>query len=111
LFDTLVTTDGQQHALWALLPGAVTMQKRVAAIGLQQLALAQGTLRGHTFHYSTTQSSMDSVTRTSRPHTPIAANAGEALWQQGAVRASYFHAWFPSAPAAVAELFSSVVPA
>jgi cobyrinic acid a,c-diamide synthase len=28
------------------------------------------------------------------------------MWQQGSVRASYFHAWFPSCPQAVAELFS-----
>lgn len=111
LFDTLVTVDGQQHPGWSLLPGVVTMQKRVAAIGLQQLVLPQGTLRGHTFHYSTTRSSMASATRTSRPNTPITADAGEALWQQGAVRASYFHAWFPSAPDAVAALFTAPEPA
>jgi cobyrinic acid a,c-diamide synthase len=30
---------------------------------------------------------------------------GEALYAQGAVRASYFHAWFASNPEAAASLF------
>jgi cobyrinic acid a,c-diamide synthase len=107
LFDTLVTADGERHAQWALLPGEVTMHKRLAGLGPQQLALASGTLRGHTFHYSTTQTTLQAVARTARPDTEPAPDAGEALWQHGAVRASYFHAWFPSCPAAVVKLFSS----
>ncbi|MES2583530.1 MAG: cobyrinic acid a,c-diamide synthase, partial [Pseudomonadota bacterium] len=107
LFDALVTVDGQQHAQWGLLPGAVTMHKRLAGLGPQQLALASGTLRGHTFHYSTTSTPLQAVARTSRPDTAPQPDAGEALWQQGALRASYFHAWFPSCPAAVVELFSA----
>ncbi len=106
LFDTLVTVDGQRHAQWGLLPGEVTMHKRLAALGPQQLALERGTLRGHTFHYSTTATPLQAVGRTSRPNTPPAPDAGEALWQRGAVRASYFHAWFPSCPDAVVQLFS-----
>ncbi len=106
LFDSLVTADGARHAQWRLLPGEVTMHKRLAGLGPQQLALASGTLRGHTFHYSTTQTSLKAVARTSRSDTEPSPDAGEALWQQGAVRASYFHAWFPSCPAAVVELFS-----
>jgi cobyrinic acid a,c-diamide synthase len=108
LFDTLVTVDGQTHAQWGLLRGEVTMHKRLAALGPQQLTLASGTLRGHTFHYSTTATTLQAVARTARPADDVAPDAGEAVWQQGAVRASYFHAWFPSCPAAVAELFSPV---
>jgi cobyrinic acid a,c-diamide synthase len=106
LFDTLVTADGERHAQWALLPGEVTMHKRLAGLGPQQLALASGTLRGHTFHYSTTQTTLQAVARTARPDTEPVPDAGEALWQHGAVRASYFHAWFPSCPASVVALFS-----
>jgi cobyrinic acid a,c-diamide synthase len=105
LFDTLVTVDGQRHAQWGLLPGEVTMHKRLAGLGPQQLVLPSGTLRGHTFHYSTTQTTLQAVARTARPDTAPAPDAGEALWQEGAVRASYFHAWFPSCPAAVVALF------
>jgi cobyrinic acid a,c-diamide synthase len=46
------------------------------------------------------------VARTARPVTDPLPDAGEALWQQGSLRASYFHAWFASCPEAVAELFS-----
>jgi cobyrinic acid a,c-diamide synthase len=99
--------DGQRHAQWGLLPGEVSMHQRLAALGPQQLILKSGTLRGHTFHYSTTATTMIATTRTARPETPVTPDAGEALWQQGSVRASYFHAWFPSSPVAVAELFST----
>ena len=107
LFETLVTTDGQRHAQWGLLPGEVSMHKRLAGLGPQQLALDSGTLRGHTFHYSTTSTPLQAMVRTARPDTAPQPDAGEALWQQGALRASYFHAWFPSCPAAVVELFSA----
>ena len=107
LFDTLVTTDGERYAQWGLLSGAVTMHKRLAGLGPQQLRLASGTLRGHTFHYSTTATSLRAATRTTPPNTDPMPDAGEALWIQGSVRASYFHAWFPSCPEATAELFSS----
>ena len=106
LFDTLVSVDGEPQALWGLLPGTVTMHKRLAALGPQQLTLASGTLRGHTFHYSTTETTLHNVARTARPDTDPLPDAGEALWQHGNLRASYFHAWFASCPAAVVELFS-----
>jgi len=106
LFDTLITSDGQQYAQWGLLPGTVTMHKRLAALGPQQLSLASGTLRGHTFHYSTTETTLQPVARTARPDTDPSPDAGEALWQLGSVRASYFHAWFASCPQAAVELFS-----
>ncbi|BDT72170.1 cobyrinate a,c-diamide synthase [Comamonadaceae bacterium OS-4] len=106
LFDAITTTDGAQHTLWGLLPGEVTMHKRLSALGPQQLQLQTGTLRGHTFHYSTSASPLVPIARTARPdHDPM-PDAGEAVWQQGSVRASYFHAWFPSCPEAVVELFT-----
>jgi cobyrinic acid a,c-diamide synthase len=105
LFEGLVTVDGARHAQWGLLPGEVTMHQRLAALGPQQLALECGTLRGHTFHYSTTHTTMQAATRTTRPDEPVTADGGEALWQHGPVRASYFHAWFASAPQAAAALF------
>ena len=106
LFDTLVTADGQRYAQWGLLPGEVTMHKRLSGLGPQQLTLPSGTLRGHTFHYSTTQTALQAVARTARPDTAPAPDVGEAVWQEGPVRASYFHAWFPSCPAAAVALFS-----
>jgi cobyrinic acid a,c-diamide synthase len=110
LFETLITIDGEAHALWGLLPGTVTMQKRLAALGPQQLALPEGVLRGHTFHYSTCATSLTGVHRTSRPKLAPAPDAGEAVYQVGSIRASYFHAWFAASPAAAAALFSPATP-
>ncbi len=108
LFDALVTADGQSHAQWGLLPGTVTMQKRLAALGPQQLALEAGVLRGHTFHYSTCATPLPAQTRTARPAAEPVAEAGEALYQLGSIRASYFHAWFASSTAATAALFEGL---
>jgi cobyrinic acid a,c-diamide synthase len=114
LFDELVDKAGATLAMWGLLPGRVVMQKRLAALGPQQLDVpgvnqgSQGTLRGHTFHWSLTETPLQAVARTVRPGAaaqPVASGAdGEALYVHGPVRASYFHAWFPSAPSAVATL-------
>ncbi len=100
LFDQLTTLDGQAHAMWGLLPGNVTMQQRLVALGPQQLVLPSGTLRGHTFHHSRCETPLQPA-RTTEP----ARGTGEAVYQTGSLQASYFHAWFPSSPAAVASLF------
>lgn len=110
LFDALTTREGDHHALWGLLPGWVRMQPRLAALGPQQWALPDGTLRGHTFHYSTCDTPLLPAARTTRPASARHDSPGEAVYRQGPVTASYFHAWFPSSPAAVASLFLSQSP-
>jgi cobyrinic acid a,c-diamide synthase len=107
LFEVLVTKDGQTHALWGLLPGTVTMQKRLAALGPQQLVLGEQTLRGHTFHYSTCDTPLTAHARTTRPGAAVAEAEGEAVYVHGPVWATYFHAWFPSSPVAVTRIFQS----
>lgn len=104
LFDTIVLADGSRQPLWGLLPGTVTMHQRLAALGPQQLTLGEHTLRGHTFHYSTVDTPLPVQARTARPHERPQPGAGEALYRQGPIAASYFHAWFPSSPEAVADL-------
>ena len=105
LFDQLVTVSGAIHAMWGVLPGRVTMQQRLAALGPQQLEVAGGVLRGHTFHYSTCTTALPIASRTQAAPGRTLRDEGEALYQSGSVRASYFHAWFASCPAAVARLF------
>lgn len=105
LFDQLTTADGISHPMWAILPGSVSMQKRLAALGPQQLDLAGGTLRGHTFHYSTCATDLPVAARTRAAPGRTLRGEGEALYVAGPVRASYFHAWFSSSPAAAARLF------
>lgn len=76
---------------------------------MQQLALPVGLLRGHTFHYSRLDTDMQFNTRSSRPGAEVQAERGEAFYESGSVRASYFHAWFASCPAAVAWLFGATI--
>jgi cobyrinic acid a,c-diamide synthase len=102
LFDELEDVSGQRHAMWSVLPGRVRMQERLAAIGPQQLATPAGVLRGHTFHHSTCATALEPAGWTTSPD---GERRGEALYQQGSVRASYFHAWFASNPSAAAALF------
>lgn len=104
LFEQLVTADGNRHAMWGLLPGKTTMGSRLAALGPQQLALEPGLLRGHTFHYSVCETALEPQARTERP-AGSGRNGGEAVYRRRALRASYFHAWFPSSPEAAAQLF------
>jgi cobyrinic acid a,c-diamide synthase len=105
LFDDITTIDGASHPMWGLLPGRVTMQKRLAALGPQQLGVAGGVLRGHTFHYSTCATPLQAVVRTQAAPGRTLRGDGEALYAAGSVKASYFHAWFASSPAAAAQLF------
>ena len=105
LFDQLTAIDGGSHPMWGVLPGSVTMQKRLAAIGPQQLEVAGGTLRGHTFHYSTCATPLLAASRTQAAPGRTLRGEGEALYVSGSVKASYFHAWFASCPAAAARLF------
>ena len=102
LFDGLTLKDGQRYPMWALLPGEVTMQPRLASLGPQQWDTAHGCLRGHTFHYSTVDTSLSPAA-----HTQPARRFGrpEAVYRAGGLRASYFHAWFASSPEATARLF------
>lgn len=103
LADQLVDADGQLHRGWGLLPGRVRLQRRLAGLGAQQLHLAGEPLRGHSFHYSTFDTPLAPAAWT---EPAPGARSREALYQQGSLRASYFHAWFASSPQATTALFS-----
>jgi cobyrinic acid a,c-diamide synthase len=84
------------------------MQQRLAALGPQQLELPHGVLRGHTFHYSTCATPLEAAGRTRAAPGRALRGEGEALYVAGpnaSLKASYFHAWFPSSPRAAAQLF------
>ena len=105
LFDQLTTADGTSYPMWAVLPGSVTLQKRLAALGSQQLEVSGDVLRGHAFHYSTCTTTLPAVARTQAAPGRKLRGEGEALYVAGSVKASYFHAWFASNPKAAAGLF------
>lgn len=99
--QTLTDKQGESANLLGLLDGAAVMQPRLTALALQSVALPQGALRGHTFHYSKLDSRLMPVAHGACPN----GNAtSEAVYQQGRLTASYIHFYFPSNPAAVAQL-------
>jgi cobyrinic acid a,c-diamide synthase len=102
LADTLSDQSGTAWPMAGLLQGAVTMQPRLAGLGPQGLTTAQGVLRGHTFHYSRLETKVEPAAHTVKHPSAI---QGEAWYRAGSLTASYFHAYFPSNPAAVAALF------
>ena len=102
LATSLIDTTGQSHPLTGILPGVVTMQKKLAALGMQSLAEPTGTLGGHTFHYSTFDCPLTPVAHTTDAH----QRQSEAVYRINRLTATYFHAYFPSAPATVAALLS-----
>jgi cobyrinic acid a,c-diamide synthase len=61
LTETLVTTEGNSYPMVGLIPGKVTMQKKLAALGYREVRGTEDNFlispdelaRGHEFHYST----------------------------------------------------------
>jgi cobyrinic acid a,c-diamide synthase len=107
---TLATTLDDGAGAWpmaGLLPGQVVLQKRLAGLGPQALPTPQGTLRGHTFHYSRLETDAPATVHTSKHPSGV---QGEAVYRLGSLTASYFHGYFPSNPAAVAAMLTRAMP-
>ncbi|HEY9108664.1 MAG TPA: cobyrinate a,c-diamide synthase [Roseateles sp.] len=102
LLDTLTDAAGETCRMAGLLPGHAHVQHRLAALGLQAIAWPEGPLRGHSYHYSTLETPLVPIATATNPN---GGRTAEALYQQGSLRASYVHHYFPSNPQAVAAFF------
>lgn len=102
LCETLTDSDGHRAELVSLLPAQVVMQKRLAALALQELSLPEGRLRGHTFHHSTMDCELPVLVRGECPNYKRTA---EGVYRVGRLTASYIHLYFSGNPCAVAALF------
>lgn len=103
LGESLTDAAGRQATMTGILPGHARMQERLANLGLHGVALPEGELRGHTYHYSQLECPLD----------PIAVSEGaragrrsEPVYRDGRLHASYLHLYFPSNPEAAARLFA-----
>ena len=103
LLESLTDAQGRSGDMAGLIPGRATMQNKLANLGLHGIDLPEGTLRGHTFHYSRMES----------PLAPLAwsegtrmGRRGEPVYREGRLHASYLHLYFPSNPLAAARLFA-----
>ena len=106
LAEGLTDQDGQRWPMAGLLPGEVHMQARLAGLGAHAMPTGQGPLRGHSFHYSHLE-----TTAPAHAHTVRTGDGaqGEAVYRIGSLTASYFHAYFPSNPPAVAALLGGAL--
>ena len=102
LLANLTDKEGASAALVGLLAGRATMQKRFANLGMQSVTLPEGELRGHTFHYSRTETDLSPIASSVAQ---AATGRGEPAYRVGRLHASYMHHYFPSNPQAAAALF------
>ena len=107
LAQSLGDTQGRRWPMAGLLAGSTRMLPRLAALGLQAWDTASGELRGHTFHYSILETPLESSAQT---RAYPSGTRGEAIYRQGSLTASYFHAYFASCPAAIGALLRDVSP-
>lgn len=106
LFESMRCVDGDEFPMGGLLRGRVAMQERLAALGMQEAEFPEGVLRGHSFHFSRTETPLVPLCTTRRPD----GREGEAVYRLGRLTASYMHLYFPSGPAAAARLFLASEP-
>lgn len=102
LLRQLAGKDGVSAALAGLLPGEAALQRRSVALGLQEVTLPEGTLRGHTFHYARATLELSPLARARNPNGGPSAEAVYRLWR---LTASFVHFYFPSNPEAAIALF------
>lgn len=104
--DSLLDGDGKEHAMAGLMPGQARMAGKLKGLGMQAVdgsgASAGEELRGHAHHHSELVTSLEPTSQTRKVRGP----AGEPIYRQGSLTASYFHGYFPSAPQLVAGVFN-----
>jgi cobyrinic acid a,c-diamide synthase len=103
LFEEIVDKAGISHRCAGLLPGRAVMQPRLTALGTQFVDLPEGSVAGHTFHYSRSDTPLAPLCRARTAD----GRTGEAVYRRQRLTASYVHLYFASAPEATAALFSS----
>ncbi len=102
LLESLTDLHGHKAEMVGLLSGSAKMQEKLANLGLHSVALPEGSMRGHTFHYSQMESPLAPVAVSEGVR---AGRRGEAVYRAGRINASYLHLYFPSNPRATARLF------
>ncbi len=100
--DTLTDRDGNAATMAGLMRGSAVLQTRLAALGLQQVQLPEGVLRGHTFHYAHATIAADALATATNPN---GAPSREAVYRNRRMTASFVHFYFPSNPDAAMRLF------
>ncbi|TWI14144.1 cobyrinate a,c-diamide synthase [Aerolutibacter ruishenii] len=99
--DALADREGDMRPMAGLLAGSARLQPRLAGLGLQQVTLPEGTLRGHTFHYAQADIAAPALATATNPN---GGPSREAVYRDRRLTASFVHFYFPSNPAAAVRL-------
>lgn len=104
LLETLADKSGAAAQMAGIMPGHAALQGKLANLGLHEVQLPEGRLRGHCFHYSTMQTSLAPLVE-SMPQ----RHGGKpvAIYRERRLTASYMHFYFPSNPEAAARLLGA----
>jgi cobyrinic acid a,c-diamide synthase len=100
--ESLTNRDGNEAPMAGLLAGRAVLQSRLTALGMQSVALPEGTLRGHTFHYARAWIDEKPLAQASNPNN---GPCQEAVYRDRRLTASFVHFYFPSNPLAAQRLF------
>lgn len=102
LLETLTDKTGRQGAMVGILPGHSVMQGSIQGLGYQSAPFPGGVLHSHTFHHSVIDTPLKAYATGERLFN---TSNGEKIFQIERLTASYLHCYFPSNPAAAAQLF------
>ena len=100
--DSLTDLQQQTHNMAGILPGEGTMRGKRGCQGMQTAPLPEGDIRGHAHHRSRASGTPEPIAFGQRQRHPA---PGEAIFRERSLTATYLHLFFPSNPAAVAQLF------
>lgn len=100
--ESLADRDGNEASMAGLLSGRAALQPRLAALGLQNVEMPEGALRGHTFHYARAWIDVEPLAHATNPNQ---GPCQEAVYRDRRLTASFVHFYFPSHPQAALQLF------
>ncbi|MEH6824396.1 MAG: cobyrinate a,c-diamide synthase [Motiliproteus sp.] len=107
--DTLTDLAEQEHRMLGVLKGDGAMRGKRGCQGMQTAVFPEGEVRAHAHHRSRSSGTDQPIGFGRRQRN---AAPGEAIYRHQGVTASYLHLFFPSNPAAIAQIFrGSVKPA
>jgi len=102
LLERLTDKDGHTAAMAGLLPGSAQMQKRLVNLGMHSLQLQHGEIRGHSFHHSQLETTLQPFTASNPQRN---RSRSENFYRVGSLQASYLHHYFPFNPQVAAGFF------
>lgn len=99
--ESITDKLGNKQNMVGLLPGHAVLKSTRVGLGMQTVQLPEGSLRGHTFHYSQLHTNLIPITYGHNQN----GTTGEAVYRINRLTASYLHLYFASNPVATAHLF------